>query len=136
MVHNNFRVQYVVFTSFRTEDETCRALNRCTADWYLFGREICPKTGKAHLQGMAYSKKRRSWKDLQSICHVEKCHCPAESLTYCSKDGDIFELGQRPNMGLKVAKLSAKQLIEMEEDEAVGLGPNLYIQRSKCKEIY
>lgn len=38
----SFRVQYIVFTSYVSEFDTDKALRNDGADWYVYGREVCP----------------------------------------------------------------------------------------------
>lgn len=70
--------------------------------------------------------------------HVEKCHAPTESYTYCCKEGDVVEYNEkgRPSFGTKKLTLTAKQLYEMDESEAINLPPYQYLQYRKIKKEY
>lgn len=60
---------------------------------YLYGFEICPTTGKNHLQGfMACSKKRRFTEMQKQFpkMSVRSCNGSEQSnIEYCSKEGDV-----------------------------------------------
>lgn len=65
--------------------------------WYgVFGREVAPSTGTAHLQGYLYSKGPVSFSTIKGMfasAHIEKAKGnPTQNITYCTKDGDWFEI--------------------------------------------
>lgn len=43
----------IVFTSYISKKETEDALHADGCKWFYYGEEICPTTGRKHLQGMA-----------------------------------------------------------------------------------
>jgi hypothetical protein len=62
----------------------------------MFGREVCPTTGKKHLQGFLHLKKpmRNTELKLPMNPHLEPCKGDEASNTkYCSKEGDFFKYG-------------------------------------------
>lgn len=77
------RCNTITFTSFKDADYTVTALKNDGADWWLYGREVCPTTGKVHLQGMAHAKKKQVWKVMKGHFHIEKCINPIKSIVYC-----------------------------------------------------
>ena len=63
---------------------------------FMFGREICPTTGKKHLQGFIHLKKMMRITEIKLPMkpHLEACKGSEEQNTkYCSKDGDYFKFG-------------------------------------------
>lgn len=127
----------ITFTSFEDEQTTHEKLIKTGALWYLYGRETCPKTGKKHLQGMAYSKDSIRWLTKMSPIHVESCKDPEASIKYCSKDGDVVEFGNRPTWNKKGQKLKTlKQLMDVpEEERKETLTPFQYLQLHKAEQI-
>lgn len=75
------------------EDEK---LSYCT-----YGREVCPVTGKKHLQGYLCLKKKAklsAMKKLHPTCHWEvKRGTVKEARQYCMKDGNYEEFGEVPD---------------------------------------
>lgn len=76
-------------------------------DWmkYLIsGQETCPTTGRVHFQCHTYSKQKITLKSairrLRPF-HVEVSKDPEASITYCKKDGDWQEAGERPSQGAR-----------------------------------
>lgn len=66
----------------------------------IIGQETCPTTGRCHLQGYVYCTSRIGFRSFQCklglprSCHVEKANgTPLQNKEYCSKEGDIIEIG-------------------------------------------
>lgn len=107
------------------------ALDADSADWWLWGEEVCPTTGRIHLQGMAYSSTNRDWKKLRKACHTEPTADGEASLTYCQKEcRNITETGTRPTIWPKPAlkkkkmlnaELLKRPLNELVDDELIPL---------------
>lgn len=73
------------------------------AEYYIFGEEECPTTGKQHLQCFVYFKNPRScdsvYKKIPGV-HVEPCKgSPDQNRIYCSKSGVFHEKGTCPRQG-------------------------------------
>lgn len=69
-----------------------------------FGKEVAPTTGTPHLQGMIYYTNQTVFstvkKFLPKRCHIIKAKgSPTQCMTYCHKDGDVWELGKQPKQG-------------------------------------
>lgn len=86
-----------VFTNFDIDHtRTLSKLATLQATYFVFGNEICPTTGKAHLQGFAQFGKKHTIKKIRKIM---ECHCevpvrsPEECIAYCKKAGDFREEG-------------------------------------------
>lgn len=87
----------VMFTSFKEDLK----YNRKYIDYICWGKEICPKTGKQHLQGFVQlTRGDYSRKFIQSIigdptCHIARMYSSPRCCTkYCKKDNIIFEYGK------------------------------------------
>jgi hypothetical protein len=92
------RAKHWCFTLF---EETCSFIDNDDVDYCIYGREICPDTGKNHLQGyLALNKRMRlaQMKKLHATCHWEvKKGTVKEARQYCMKDGDYVEHGEIPD---------------------------------------
>lgn len=69
----------------------------------IFGLEVCPETRRPHIQYFCYFKKRQTrtglGKTLGIKPHAEAIKgTPQENITYCSKDGDFMELGDKSKL--------------------------------------
>lgn len=95
-----------VFTNFNTEFEY-KLVDDIT--YIAYGGEVCPKTERAHHQGWICFKTQRSGgpRSLKKICnlvggrgHVELMRGSlGQNDAYCSKEGQLTELGDRPAQG-------------------------------------
>nr|QUS52625.1 replication protein [Mute swan feces associated circular virus 17] len=69
--------------------------------YFAYSSEVCPTTGRSHLQGFAYSwkaLKHGSWRKLFPGHHVEIMRGNfRENELYCSKEGNLVEFGEKPN---------------------------------------
>lgn len=64
---------YTAYVNEHTEEEVIKALKEDGATWILHGYEICPTTGRKHLQGMAHAKLTITWGHLTKLkVHREK----------------------------------------------------------------
>lgn len=96
------------------------ALNEC-AVYHIGGREVCPRTGRDHVQGYVQFKRKQRLSQLVKLTGTKRIHwLPArgdetDNTAYCSKEGNIlinFGTARTTNGG-KSAKLrwdEAKQL--------------------------
>lgn len=145
MNKNDFRATTICFTSYplKLDQDYDRGVDKCIAfvskyaDWYLYGHEKCPTTGRPHLQGMAYTKKKGvRWTDLfkSPAFHVEKCHHPEESINYCMKNGNFVEWGQRPkfDLGSRNGPLTVEEYMKMSYDDLIKLKPWAFNQAMKA----
>lgn len=68
--------------------------------YLVYGREVCPTTGREHLQGtIIYHHPQRFASVKAAIggtAHIEACVDAAASAVYCKKDGNYFEAGLAP----------------------------------------
>lgn len=68
--------------------------------YVAYGEEVCPTTGRQHLQAFAYAKEGRSksaWIKLFKPHHIAVCNGTlAQNEAYCSKEGKFTEYGLKP----------------------------------------
>lgn len=68
--------------------------------YLAWGEEVCPTTGKQHLQAFAYAVKPlrlTGWKKLFPGAHIEQMYGTfTQNETYCSKEGKYHTLGEKP----------------------------------------
>lgn len=72
--------------------------------YIVFGREVCPTTGKKHLQGYFALKFQRTRSSLKKKNHPTAWFgvtkgTPLQASTYCKKTGDFYERGILPEPG-------------------------------------
>jgi hypothetical protein len=98
-------VRLVCFTHFGdTEDAYPEPLTTLheSIQYYCYGKETCPTTGRLHHQGFAYGEKMKlaTWsKRLELIGHGKVLPCNGnlqQNEVYCSKQGLYTELGVAP----------------------------------------
>lgn len=87
------------FTSFDITDIWVDQF-RCSdvLDKYVMQYEVCPETGREHLQGVCRFKTKKRLSAIKKIfpkCHWEKCKNIKKSIAYCSKE-DTRKEGTTP----------------------------------------
>jgi len=93
------RKTFYCFTMFNFDNDIKVTLNRqleTICKKYLYGEEICPSTGKLHLQGFFHLKKAMRITEIKLINnpHLESCKGSEEqNEIYCSKDKKITKFG-------------------------------------------
>jgi len=93
------RKTFYCFTVFGLNNETENELNRQLGSLcvkYLYGKEICPTTGRTHFQGFMHLKKAMRITELKLIGnpHLEACKGNEEqNIRYCSKEGNVVKFG-------------------------------------------
>ena len=96
------------FTCFNYDDDTESALQALypdTIEYICYGREICPKTERRHLQGYIKFVKKMRFSQVKKLFnvppHIEKCKgTPSQNYLYCTKDDEnAVELGDLPGTG-------------------------------------
>ena len=86
----------------------------------LYGRELCPDTGRRHLQGYVYTRRKVVRDRLSELLggHFDGAHweaakgSPQANIKYCSKGGDSVTFGDCPNQGRRVDLLDIKSRID------------------------
>lgn len=93
------RKTFYCFTVFGLNEESENELNRQLGSLcvkYLYGKEICPTSGRTHFQGFMHLKKAMRITELKLIGkpHLEPCKGNEEqNVRYCSKDGNVVRWG-------------------------------------------
>lgn len=93
------RKTFYCFTLFNYNDDIKVTLNRqleSICKKFLYGEEVCPSTGKQHLQGFCHLKKAMRITEIKLINnpHLEACKGSEEqNEIYCSKDKKITKFG-------------------------------------------
>lgn len=86
--------------------------------YLLFGKEVAPTTGLAHLQGYVEFANRVSMLQVKKLIsarmHLEKSKgTPLQNQTYCMKDGEWMEAGEiSPSQGSRSDLLTIQTMIE------------------------
>lgn len=85
--------------------------------YLAYGDEVCPTTGKKHLQGFAYAWKPMrfsTWKKLFPHAHIEEMRGDFRTNEhYCSKEGSYHHFGEKPNEhGVKNSLLKFKRKLD------------------------
>lgn len=104
------RVHGITWTLFNYEPyvEDIKAYAKDHAAYMIFGYEICPDTGRKHLQGYTYYKNAVTYpnKRWRSVCDLEtngrdfrSNGSPQQNFDYCSKLGEFWEYGELPKQG-------------------------------------
>lgn len=118
-----------MFTSYHPIEYTLELLKADHCTWYKFGEEVCPKTGRVHLQGMANAKNNGYWGSLRAKCHVERCVDPIASLAYVVKEGKVHEWGTQPRFPNKKEeekkeKRKVRDLMDLDQEEWGDMTPS------------
>ncbi|AXH77905.1 MAG: helicase [Violenivirus raptis] len=73
--------------------------------YLCYGREVCPTSGRKHLQVYIYFKHAKSFESVQKLIYPRNFReCSGSALQnkiYCSKEGDFFEFGECPKQGAR-----------------------------------
>lgn len=87
-------------------DGTIRITTKCRITYLIFGYEVCPETGRRHLQGYLQTDKAT---EIQSLIaafrpqyHWTKCRGSDEdNFLYCTKDDDFTQWGNRKSIAAR-----------------------------------
>jgi len=124
------------FTLHNYTEEDIKRLLQHNTTYIIFGKEICPDTGRPHLQGYMEFKsetsRRTQIKKLHPTIWLKKSRGDAEdNEKYCSKDGDYYEKGEAKMQGKRSdLERVAKELMEtsLTVDEIAVDSPTFYHQ--------
>lgn len=86
------------------DEEKVKWIQTQGARYIVYGRETAPTTGTKHLQGYVYFTNAKSFNKVKELLpngsHIEKAKgTMTENYEYCSKDGDIYEFGEKSEYG-------------------------------------
>lgn len=100
------------FTDYELNEDFLKGL---PCKYLCFGRETCPKTKRLHLQGYIYFASAKSFsacRKLMAPRHIKVCDGdPQSNITYCSKEQDFYEQGERPTQGKRTDIHSVRDAI-------------------------
>lgn len=84
-------------------------------EYLNFGKETCPNTGTAHLQGYIYYKNEKSFTKVRKefkFHHVEKAKGNLQQIIiYNSKERDFYEFGTQPRQGKRTDLDNIKNVV-------------------------
>lgn len=91
--------------------------DEATMEYLIYGREVCPTTGRKHLQGFVCFKQQKrlsALKKMSNGTHWEVARgSVADNDKYCSKEGDFVTFGTRPlEQGVKGGEARRLQYVE------------------------
>jgi len=116
----------VCFTSFIDFEPDYDKIN-----YYVFGKEVCPNTGREHWQCFMQLKNRCGLSTVKKIIGDECAHIEQrkgtvqEASDYCKKDGDFVEDGEMTSQGKRTDIDAIKKLVnEGKLEEAIDASPN------------
>lgn len=127
-------VQYrhVCFTSFEPEPP---AYDASRLSYLIYGREVCPNTGRRHYQCYCEFVKRVTLRTLQQMfprSHFEKRNGSVEqAISYCKKDGAFTEHGTKSSQGARHDLRSIADSISngtMALHDVARTAPSLFVQ--------
>lgn len=124
------------FTNFKLDFDYQNYYKTTSAEYILYGLEVCPRTGKQHHQGFVYFKNaRKSKKGVAKQlgqCHVEQCKGNIDqNYDYCTKDDTVTEIGNKPTQGKRTDLNCMKDTImngEKTVDDICVENPSAYHQ--------
>jgi len=104
------RTRAITWTLFNYEPyiDLLKQYAKEECEYMIFGFEVCPDTGKRHLQGYHYYSNARAypnkkWRDLTNLEKNGRDFIsngsPKQNYDYCSKLGDFWEHGDLPKQG-------------------------------------
>lgn len=137
------KVNYV-FTCYKYTDESKRLLNGYTNFRFIvYGHEICPKTGRPHLQGYFQLRKKMRITGLHKVFanpmmwYKGAFKGPEVNIRYCSKDNNnVYMRGEyikeRERVDLNVIVKDIKEGLTV--DEIVLTNPMMYHQYGRTLE--
>lgn len=99
-----------------TAEDIAKTLDPSQIEYAIFGNEICPSTGRPHVQSYIKFKSPRYWTALRKQypgTRIAKANGNAYSnFKYCSKDDDFIEIGRRPKQGARSDLLAVKNAVK------------------------
>lgn len=135
------RARSFCFTDFREEEPI---FDETRMKYMIYGKEICPSTGRHHWQGYVYFKNPLTFsallKKLNIKTHGKAFICngsPESNFNYCSKDKNYIEHGIKPRQGKRTDLEEVKNEIlntDVTVDQICTEDPELYHQYGRTLE--
>lgn len=131
---------FTVFVDSYDEAESLLQRARDKSEYLIFGREICPSTGRRHLQGYVAFKTRTKFSSCRNYipgAHFERMRgSSAEAAEYCKKDGQYTEYGQLPSPTDAAGPFKSAISLAKEGkiDEVADVYPGIYLRYKRTLE--
>lgn len=119
---SDFKTRGFTFTAFEDTnyEHYFLFLKEQSVDYIICGEEICPTTGRKHLQSYVYFTNPRSlsgviklFKKFGHNDHIEIANgSPIQNFEYCSKDKNFHEWGTLPQKGKRTDLLGIAESIK------------------------
>jgi len=92
------------FTHSNYTDEDINFWQNINCRFIMYGKEVAPTTGTPHLQGFIMFEKAMRFGPLKKLfpkgVNFRACNgSPQQNIDYVSKDGELYERGERPKQG-------------------------------------
>lgn len=120
----SFRSRKYVFTINNYTDSTFEDLLRLATRYLCYGKEKAPSTGTPHLQGFVYfphGKTLAAVRKLMPGAHIESARGTFDQIiTYCGKEGDFYEYGERPVDSASIGDKERRRWVEALESARSG----------------
>lgn len=93
---------YTLHVTPETTADIESSLQSIECKYHVYGREVCPTTGRHHLQGYIELRRQMDFNTVRSLFpgspHLEPREGTAsQAAEYCKKDGDFWEMGALSN---------------------------------------
>lgn len=110
------KARAVCWTMFNHEDKLVDLrVYAAECKYMVWGREVCPTTGRIHLQGYTSFKNPQSMGEFAKRfqCHTLKAKGSAlQNRVYCTKDGQFEEFGEIPKQGRRTDWEDAVEMVQ------------------------
>lgn len=106
--HRTHGVTWTLFDYTPQDEEALQAYAKDQCDYMVYGKEVCPSTGRPHLQGYHHYKNPRDYpvKAFRKLVNLEQRgrDFPSkgdakENQAYCIKTDHFWEYGEPPSQG-------------------------------------
>jgi len=99
------------------------------------GKEI-GESGTPHLQGFVYFENPRGLSGVRKVCgraHWEICRSPQQAAEYCQKDGEFWEVGEKPVQGERTDLKAVAEQVRNGASlrEVAEKNPGMFVRYSK-----
>ena len=94
--NRGFTFTWYEFPGATIESLQQRSLDTEGAKYVIAGREVCPTTGRQHIQGYIYFTDKKSLASVRVLfprAHIECAFTITEAIEYCKKEGNYLEFG-------------------------------------------
>lgn len=123
------------FTNYDLEFDYEAYYRKSTATYIGYAEEVCPSTERLHHQGFIYfsgarGSKKQVGKELGGA-HVDMCKGTIDqNVDYCSKEGRLIEIGEKPDQGKRTDLLEIKRSMDagLKAEEILMDRPEVYHQ--------